>query len=223
MPRSMPGPPTQLLPSARAFALALALALAGVAALGGTSAHAAMKSEKLSKNLCKTTGGGKFVRAKGTGGIKIDRRLVRDIRWMKRKYDLKFGDGYAMSGHSMNGEHPIGLAADIYAGSSWNKVDKLAELAEPRQDRPRLPWRWVGYDGDAGHGRGHHLHLSWGHNDRTTPGEPAKWVLTRHCPRGAGDSDGGGGDDGGGISSRDTALRNLADPVPEEHEHDHHH
>jgi hypothetical protein len=214
----------QVLPKLRACMLACVVALTGLGLLAAQPAHAAMKSEKLSKNLCKTTGGGKFVRAKGTGGIKIDRRLVPDIRWMKRKFNLKFGDGYAMSGHSMDGEHPLGLAVDIYpGGSTWNKVDKLAELAEPRQDRPKLPWRWVGYDGDAGHGRGHHLHLSWGHNDRTTPGEPARWVLTRNCP-GGGNRDGDGGGDGGGISSRDTssrdtALRNLADPVPEEHEH----
>ena len=25
------------------------------------------------------------------------------------------------------------------------------------------PFRWVGYDGDAGHGCGNHLHLSWNH------------------------------------------------------------
>ena len=200
----------------RASVLALALALAGLLAFGGHSAQAAMKTEKISKHLCKTTGGGKFVRAKGTGGIKIDRRLVPDIRWMKRKFNLKFGDGYAMSGHASDGEHPLGLAVDIYpGGSTWNKVDKLAELAEPRQNRPRLPWRWVGYDGDAGHGRGNHLHLSWGHNDRTTPGEPARWVLSRICPGGGNRSGDGGGGDGGGISSRDTALMNLAAPVPE--------
>ena len=204
---------------ARCYALVVILALLGTIVLAPPPAHA-MKVERISKKLCKTTGGGKFVRAKGTGGIKIDRRLVPDIRWMKRRFDLKFGDGYAMSGHAMNGEHPIGLAADIYAGSSWNKVDKLAALAEPRQDRPRLPWRWVGYDGDAGHGRGHHLHLSWAHNKRTTPGEPARWVLTRRCPGGGSDGDGDAGD-GGGISSRATALRNLAAPVPEPHEHEH--
>jgi len=173
-----------------------------------------MKSERISKNLCKTTGGGKFVRAKGTGGIKIDKRLVPDIRWMKRKFNLSFGDGYAVSGHAAGGEHPIGLAADIFpGGSSWNKVDKLAKLAEPRQDRPRLPWRWVGYNGDAGHGRGNHLHLSWGHSNRTTPGKPARWVLTRSCPGSRGGND--GGDDGGGIGAREDALVGLAPPVPE--------
>lgn len=176
-----------------------------------------MQSEQISKNVCKTTGGGRFVRAKGTGGIKIDRRLVPDIRWMKRRFDLKFGDGYAMSGHSMSGEHPLGLAVDIYAGGGWNKVDKLAELAEPRQNRPRLPWRWVGYNGDAGHGRGNHLHLSWGHNDRTKPGEPARWVLSRKCPAGGGAGGRGDDGDGGGIGTRADALQGLAAPVPELH------
>ena len=201
------------LPSARACIAACAVALIATLALG-PPASGAMKSERISKNLCKTTGGGKFVRAKGTGGIKIDKQLVPDIRWMKRKFDLKFGDGYATSGHAPGGEHPIGLAADIYAGGSWNKVDKLAELAEPRQNRPKLPWRWVGYDGDSGHGRGHHLHLSWGHNDNTTPREPAKWVLTRSCP-GAGGGGSGDNDDGGGIGAREDALRGLAPAVPE--------
>jgi hypothetical protein len=43
-------------------------------------------------------------------------------------------------------------------------VDKLARWAEPRQNRPRPPFRWVGYNGDADHGRGDHLHLSWDHS-----------------------------------------------------------
>src|SRR5262249_20420161 len=47
--------------------------------------------------------------------------------------------------------------------------------AEPVQDKPRPPFRWVGYDGDAGHGCGHHLHLSWQH--ATAPMfQLAEWV-----------------------------------------------
>jgi hypothetical protein len=196
--------------------LACALVLVGLA-LGASSAQA-MKSERIAKNVCKTTGGGKFVRVPGAHGTRIDKRLLPDVRWMMRRYDLALGDGYAPSGHAAGGEHPIGLALDIYAGngrnSGWNKVDKLAKLAEPHQNEPILPWRWVGYDGDSGHGRGNHLHLSWGHNDRTRSGQPAKWVLTRSCPG----RDGGGGgsdDDGGGIGAREDALRGLAPAVPE--------
>ena len=47
--------------------------------------------------------------------------------------------------------------------SAWRGITRLAHWAEPVQNRPRAPFRWVGYDGDAGHGCGHHLHLSWEH------------------------------------------------------------
>ncbi len=42
-------------------------------------------------------------------------------------------------------------------------ITRLAHWAEPVQEQPRPPFRWVGYDGDAGHGCGNHLHLSWNH------------------------------------------------------------
>jgi hypothetical protein len=45
-----------------------------------------------------------------------------------------------------------------------------------------MPWRWVGWNGDPGHGRGDHLHLSWSHSD-TDPEHPARVVYTRRCPR----------------------------------------
>jgi hypothetical protein len=172
-----------------------------------------MRSVKLEKNLCKTTGGGKFVGIPGFPGEKIDRRLLADVRWMKRQYKIFITDGYSTSPvHSANGEHPIGLATDIVPArdGSWNRIDRLAQKTEPKQDRPRLPWRWVGYDGDAGHGRGHHLHLSWAHSSDTTFGKPARWVLTRKCPGRADQDD---GDGGGGINAR-SAGNPLADLAP---------
>jgi hypothetical protein len=77
-------------------------------------------------------------------------------------------DGYSGDAvHAANGEHPMGLALDIVPdfahGGSWRLITKLAKWAEPQQNQPRSPFRWVGYDGDAGHGCGHHLHLSWNH------------------------------------------------------------
>ena len=97
--------------------------------------------------------------------------------------------------HSANGEHPIGLALDIAPdkskGGTWADIDALAAWAEPRQNHPVAPFRWVGYDGDAGHGRGHHLHLSWQHSD-AKPGVPADSVYTLRCPR-RGPKRGGGG------------------------------
>ena len=107
---------------------------------------------------------------------------------MVRRYKIFITDGYATSGHAPNGEHPIGLALDIVpnkaAGGSWRKVTRLARWAEPSQNNPRAPFRWVGYKGDSGHGRGDHLHLSWMHS-KTPPKTPAEIVYTRFCPDGS--------------------------------------
>jgi hypothetical protein len=90
------------------------------------------------------------------------------------------GAGYAVKGHELHGEHPLGLAVDLYPGpgGSWRSVARLAKWAEPRQNHPRPPFRWVGWNGDFNHGdpqhcrasRGctAHLHLSWSH----TPAKP---------------------------------------------------
>jgi hypothetical protein len=114
-------------------------------------------------------------------GDMVDRRIVSNLRWIAKRYPIYITDGY--SGRLPNGEHVgcrgchvkhsdhyNGLAVDIVAlrGSSrcdrgWRGITRLARLAEPRQNRPRPPFRWVGYEGDAGHGCGHHLHLSWEH------------------------------------------------------------
>jgi hypothetical protein len=122
-------------------------------------------------------GKGKIVGIPGFPGERIDRRLLKDIAWMKRKYKIRVTDGYALSGHAENGEHPIGVAVDIVPGpgGSWNDIDRLAKWAEPRQNAPRAPFRWVGYNGDANHGRGHHLHLSWNHGSAKR-GRPPSWV-----------------------------------------------
>jgi hypothetical protein len=74
------------------------------------------------------------------------------------------------------------------AGGTWAHVARLARWAEPRQNRPRLPFRWVGWNGDYNHGhpsvckprRGcaPHLHLSWAHSP-TRPRRLARtvWVF----------------------------------------------
>ena len=88
---------------------------------------------------------------------------------MIRRYRIRIGDGYSLGGNTRpQGEHPLGLAVDIYPGpgGSWTQVSRLARWAEPRQNRPRPPFRWVGYSGDCNHGRGNHLHLSWQHSPR---------------------------------------------------------
>src|SRR3954447_25067196 len=179
---------------ARRVVLLLA-AIAGVAALAASPA-AAMRSEKIAPHLCKTIRGGRFVPIPGFPGEKIDRRLLPDIHRMKRRYDIFITDGYSRDPvHAENGEHPIGLATDIVPnaakGGTWNEIGDLAHLAEPRQNEPIMPWRWVGWNGDPGHGRGNHLHLSWSHSP-SPPGHPARVVYTRRCPNS------GGGDDSSG-------------------------
>jgi hypothetical protein len=165
------------------IALPMAALIAGAIA---SPAPARMRSKMIDDHLCKTVGGGRFVDIPGFPGERIDRRLLADIRWMKRRYDIFITDGYSTDPvHARKGEHPIGLATDIVPnkekGGTWKKIGALAHKAEPKQDHPIPPWRWVGWNGDAGHGRGDHLHLSWMHSD-TKPKDPARVVYTRKCP-----------------------------------------
>lgn len=126
-------------------------------------------------------------------GDMVDRRIVPDLRWISQHYAIFVTDGY--SGPLPNGEHVgcdnchvkgsdhyNGLAVDLVplhgdgkCDESWAGITRLAEWAEPLQNQPVAPFRWVGYNGDAGHGCGNHLHLSWQH--ATVPQfELAEWV-----------------------------------------------
>jgi hypothetical protein len=161
--------------------VALALVL-----LAGAPAGAAMKSTALADGTCETLGGGRIVAIPGFPGERIDRRLLTDIRWLRRRYPIFITDGFSRDPvHAANGEHPLGLALDIVPdterGGTWADVTALARWAEPRRDRPRAPFRWIGYNGDSGHGRGHHLHLSWNHS-MTRPGKRPRAVYTLRCP-----------------------------------------
>lgn len=124
------------------------------------------------------TGGGRIVGIPGMPGESIDERILPDLLALLAAYRLKVTDGYAPSGHAADGEHPLGLGVDLVPGrnGSWDDIDRLARWAEPQQGRPRPPFRWVGYDGDSNHGRGHHLHLSWNHAPAPTQRPPAAWV-----------------------------------------------
>jgi hypothetical protein len=120
--------------------------------------------------------GARFIRLAGTS-IRVDKRIVADIKWLRARYTIAISAGFAMEGHEPNGEHPLGLGLDIVPGpgGSWKDIDRLAKWAEPRQNHPRAPFRWVGYNGDPGHGRGNHLHLSWSHAPARR-GHTARWV-----------------------------------------------
>ena len=114
-------------------------------------------------------------------GDMVDRRILPDLRWIAEHFPIYVTDGYSgplPSGesvgcnrcHTRNSDHYNGLAVDLVpegggskCDSSWLPITRLAHWAEPVQNKPRPPFRWVGYDGDAGHGCGNHLHLSWNH------------------------------------------------------------
>jgi hypothetical protein len=114
-------------------------------------------------------------------GDMVDRRILPDLRWIAARYPIYVTDGYSgplPSGehvgcdecHTRGSDHYNGLAVDLVpagAGAkcdaAWAPITRLALWAEPVQGEPAPPFRWVGYDGDAGHGCGNHLHLSWNH------------------------------------------------------------
>lgn len=114
-------------------------------------------------------------------GDMVDRRILPDLRWISQRYGIYVTDGYSgpLPGggwagchgcHVAGSDHYNGLAVDIVPAdpssrcdANWTRITELARWAEPVQNKPVLPFRWVGYDGDAGHGCGHHLHLSWNH------------------------------------------------------------
>ena len=114
-------------------------------------------------------------------GDMVDSRILPDLRWIAARYPIYITDGYSgplpngrhvgcNQCHTRNSDHYNGVAVDIVplgggteCDRSWLPITRLAHWAEPVQNRPRPPFRWVGYDGDAGHGCGNHLHLSWNH------------------------------------------------------------
>ncbi len=126
-------------------------------------------------------------------GDMVDKRILPDLRWIAQRFPIYVTDGY--SGPLPDGEHVgcdechvkgsdhyNGVAVDIVplgggpkCDAAWAPITRLALWAEPLQNAPSPPFRWVGYDGDAGHGCGNHLHLSWNH----APAEQfqlAEWV-----------------------------------------------
>jgi hypothetical protein len=129
-------------------------------------------------------------------GAYIDKRIKRNLIWLADHFKIYVTEGFA--GHLPNGkkvgcpqchvknsEHKIGLAVDIvprhndwsgHCNKRWASVSKLAKWAEPRQNGPLSPFRWVGYNGDENHGCGNHLHLSWNHDDRYRKDKPSRWV-----------------------------------------------
>ena len=126
-------------------------------------------------------------------GDMVDRRIVGDLLWISKRFPIYVTDGYSgplPNGkhvgcnrcHTRHSDHYNGLAVDLVplgggmkCDRSWLPITRLALWAEPTQNHPAPPFRWVGYDGDGGHGCGHHLHLSWNHSP-TAEYQLAEWV-----------------------------------------------
>jgi hypothetical protein len=114
-------------------------------------------------------------------GDMVDSRIVGDLRWIAARFPIYVTDGYSgplpdgehvgcNNCHVKGSDHYNGLAVDVVplhwsdkCDAAWAGITRLAEWAEPLQNQPLPPFRWVGYEGDAGHGCGNHLHLSWNH------------------------------------------------------------
>ena len=146
-------------------------------------------------------------------GDMVDRRILPDLLWIAKRYPIYVTDGY--SGplpdgrhvgcdecHVHGSDHYNGVAVDLVpvddtttCGPNWAPITRLAHWAEPVQNQPRPPFRWVGYEGDVGHGFGNHLHLSWNHAPAAQfqlaewvevfpvgSGEPVGQPRTKHSP-----------------------------------------
>lgn len=162
--------------AATLFALApLAGAIAGPAGAGAPDYHLNYRKGKIVPLP---------VSVPHADGVMVDKRIVDNLRRIAGRYGVYVEEGYSgpLPGvgqvgcrkcHVENSDHHNGLAADIIplrwdghgCDGSWRGVTHLARWAEPRQNYPRLPFRWVGYNHDEDHGCGDHLHLSWSHAD----------------------------------------------------------
>ncbi len=128
-------------------------------------------------------------------GDMVDRRIVPDLLWIAQHYPIYVTDGYSgplPNGkhvgcdecHVRNSDHYNGVAVDLVplhdtttCDRNWAPITRLAHWAEPVQNHPVPPFRWVGYEGDPGHGCGNHLHLSWNHA-AAPQFQLAEWVET---------------------------------------------
>jgi hypothetical protein len=192
--RQGPRPPAPTRPTVLLVAAAL-LAVAGVALVGAFAQAASAAPPPQATRLLYAPG--RIVPIPASipheEGDMVDRRIVPNLRWLAQRYPIYVSDGY--SGPLPNGEHVgchgchvrgsdhyNGLAVDIVpleasetCDGKWAPITRLAHWAEPRQNHPVPPFRWVGYDGDAGHGCGNHLHLSWNHSP-APQFQLAEWV-----------------------------------------------
>jgi hypothetical protein len=119
-----------------------------------------------------------------------DARVVPDVTYLARRFGVLVTDCYAPSGHTPDGEHPLGAAIDaVPRDGDWNRTLRLARalgwreacaLSGTRPTCARPPFRFVGYNGFPNHGDPlhcfpcpgkPHMHVSW--QTSASPGQPA--------------------------------------------------
>jgi hypothetical protein len=134
----------------------------------------------------------------GTSAV-CDSRIVPDVVALLRRYRLAAGDCFSLTGHALDGEHPLGLGLDVTPGpgGSWDLVAQAAQDLGWRASCGASgcagllpsPFRFIGYNGYPGHGDpahaggNAHMHLSWQHTP-AAPGTPAARVQTLLSPPG---------------------------------------
>ena len=112
----------------------------------------------------------------------VDRRIVPDLRWIAQRFPIYVTDGYSGPAAERRTRrlqplpHPRlrplqrprrrPRAAERQRANATpaGRRSRASPTGPSRSRTSRVPpFRWVGYDGDAGHGCGNHLHLSWNH------------------------------------------------------------
>lgn len=136
--------------------------------------------------IIKDTSPGKLVPLPGEPGEQCDNRVLQNVLYLKKRFKLDITDCYGGAPpHAANGEHPLGVGIDAgpnpAVGGTWKDVDALSVWTGHPLTGPsptlqyKAPFRWVGYNGDANHGSGNHIHISWNHAE-ASPFTRAAWV-----------------------------------------------
>jgi hypothetical protein len=118
---------------------------------------------------------------------RCDARIVADVVALTQEFGLRLTACFGGAPHATDGEHPLGLAADLVpVDGDWTRTLRTAAAfgwlpSCAAQGCPdRRPFRVVLYNGYPGHGDpAHtstpHLHLSWEHA-AAAPFSRAAWV-----------------------------------------------
>jgi hypothetical protein len=120
-------------------------------------------------------------------GERCDARIAGEVTLISRTFGVRVTDCYGGAPHELDGDHPLGLAADVVpSDGNWDRTLRLAErfgwqpTCAPRGCPGVGPFGLILYNGypdhgDPQHSSRPHLHLSWAHGP-AAPFSPAPWV-----------------------------------------------